>query len=429
MINNNFNINTKCLVIYIKDYNSNNDIDINEFQKLISSYNLVIKKFIKCIIKNPSSKYYFKIGNLCKFKLLINKYKLFTLVLNKTIKINQERNLIKYLKCNILDRTKIILNIFKERANTYFGKLQVKLAYLKYLSTRLVKRWSHLERQRGGLKSISGPGEKQIELDKRIIKKNIELINKKLYKIKSQKDKSQKLRKLSNIYTVSLVGYTNSGKSTLFNILTNSNFEPKQFIFSTLETYIRKVKISNLVNRNLLILDTIGFIKDIPSIILKAFESTLSEINNSNLILHVVDISDIYFNKYIIIVNKILEKILNKYIPVIQIMNKIDKIKTLKPKVIFNKNYKIFISAKYNLGIKYIFKYINKFFLHNFSIYNINISIDKYLIIKNFLYRNNFIISEKSKDGKLFYLKIKFNKIDVTRFLKKYPFMYESLKK
>ncbi len=394
--------------------------DIIEFKKLVLSSNFISLKLLKCVINFPNNKYYLGLGKLFEIKNLIKKYKINYLLLNIVLKTNQEKNLCNYLNCNILDKTNIILNIFNNKADTYFGKLQVKLAYLNYLSTRLVNRWNHLERQKGGIKNISGPGEKQIEIDKRIIKKKINLIKNKLIKIKNQKKKSEYLRSISNVFTISLVGYTNSGKSTLFNLLTNSNLVNENTFFSTLDTYIKKIKYNNL--NKILVSDTIGFIKELPLSLLEAFESTLSEINNSKLILHIIDISNVYFQENINIVNLMLNKILKKNIPIIQIINKIDKIKNLNPNIDYNLK-KIWISAKYNLGINYIFNYINCFFSKYYIKFKICINVYILNIIRNFLYRNNFVIREYSLNGIKYFFDLNMTNLDLNRFIKNYPFI------
>ncbi len=416
----------KYLAVFI--YSSKNsflDFEIHEFKKLIISSNILINKFIKCYIKSPNNKYYFGIGKLNELKLLIEKNKYNYILLNYSIRIVQERNLIRFLNCKIIDRTKIILNIFKQSAKTYFGKLQIKLAYLNYLSTRLVNRWKHLERQKGGIKNISGPGEKQLEIDKRIIKNKIFLINKKLCKINLQKKKSEKLR--TNCFTISLVGYTNSGKSTLFNLLTKSNNDIKNMLFTTLDVYIRKIKFLNKI-KNILITDTIGLIQNLPLNIFNAFKFTFNEINNSKLIFHIIDISDSYFKYYINYVNSILNKVLYKFIPIVQIMNKIDKIDKCKYNM-DNVNKKIWISAKYNIGIEYIYKYIINFFSKDKFYYKLSLNNKLSLILRNYLYKNNLVIKEWSLDSEKYNFLLFLNKIDLSRLLKFYPFIKIYLKK
>ncbi len=418
-------LKNKNLVIYIY-INKFNIIEENEFKKLVLSSGILINKFIRINIKIPNRKYFFGIGKLNEIYNIIKKEKFSQLLINIVFKSTQEYNLKKIFKCSILNRTNIILNIFKKRAITNYGKLQVKLAYLNYLSTRLIRKWSHLERQRGGIKNISGPGEKQIEIDRRIIKKKIKKIKVNLKKINYQKNNSRELRKKYNIPIISLVGYTNSGKSTLFNLLTKSKLESKNNYFSTLDTYIRRIKNFNFYC-DILLSDTIGFIRNLPKSISNAFKSTLYEINKSQLILHIVDISNIYFNNYINIVNNILNNIIyNKNIPVILVMNKIDKIKGFnnKNKINYNNFYeKIWISAKKKIGINLIYKIINSYLLLNKNKYNICIPINFVYLIKKFLYYKKCIINEWSYNGYDYYIDILLTKNEFVYLLKKYSFI------
>ncbi len=401
-------------------------MDIKEFKKLIYSSSILIVDLLKINIKFPNNKYYLGIGKLNEINKYIKHLKCSLLVLNIGLKGSQEYNIKYFLKCDVLDRTGLILNIFKQRTNTYLGKLQVELAYLNYLSTRLVRKWDHLERQKGGFKYISGPGEKQLEIDRRLIKKKIKKVNTSLCKIFLQRSKSSKLRNKYNIPVVSLIGYTNSGKSTLFNLLTESNVLVEKKYFSTLDTFIKKIKLFDC-DESILLSDTVGFINNLPFDIINAFRSTLNEINDSQLILHIIDVSNLYFQRNINIVNKTLSlmNILN-HIPIIQIMNKIDKIKGCTEKIEFDKNnfpYRIWVSSKYKRGINFILKIICNYFSVIKKEYLICIPMDLTNKIRRFLYGNNFVKYEYSTNGIDVYFKILLTKIDFLKFLKKYPFI------
>ncbi len=412
------------LAIYIyKKYI--NLIEKKEFKKLILSLGIKKFKYINIKINIPNNKFFFGKGKILELKniFLKNKYKL--LLININLKYSQEYNIKKILNCKILNKTNIILNIFKKRANTNYGKLQVKLACLKYLSTRLINRWTHLERQKGGIKFISGPGEKQIEIDRRIIKKKIKIINFKLKKNIFQRNNSEKLRNRFNIPKISLVGYTNSGKSTLFNLLTNSNNYNKNNFFSTLDVYIKKIVFFKF-KYNILLSDTIGFLKNLPKSILEAFKSTLDEINKSKLILHIIDISNIYFNNNINIVNNILSDINIFNIPVVLVMNKIDKIKNCNKGIYFNKNnipYKILISAKKKIGINYIYDIINFYFFNSMKVYKIIFCFNFIKIIKKEIYKNSFILNEWNYNNKKYCISIICKKKYILNLINKYSFI------
>ncbi len=412
------------IFIYCSKFKKNNFIEFKEFKKLIYSAKFCIDSFIKINIKIPNKKYFLGKGKLNEIKNLIKKEKYSLLIINKVLKNSQENNLKNFLKCSLIDRTNLILILFKKIANTQLVKLQIELAYLNYLSTRLVKYWSHLERQKGGIKSIYGPGEKQIEIDRRLIKKKIRNNIFRLNKITKQRDRSNLLRNKLDISIVSLVGYTNSGKSTLFNLLTKSDIYVKNVFFSTLDTYIRKIKYFNFSNK-ILLSDTIGFISDFPKVLLSSFHTTLNEINNSKLILHIIDISNIYFRNYIDIVNETLDKInISNNIPIIEVMNKIDKINCVD-KVEFNNGipYRIWVSAKYNLGIKNLCKYILDFFVSKKKIYKFFLDLKYYILVNDYLYKNNYIKDVSSLDGKNYIVIIVVTKVEFFKLIKKYSFI------
>ncbi len=416
------------LVIFIY-FNKKNIIEKKEFKKLIFSSGLNIKKLLEVNIRYPNKKYFLGLGKINEIILIIKKFNFKKVVINLVLKSTQEYNLKNIFKCSILNRTSIILNIFKKRANTNYAKLQVELAYLNYLSTRLIKRWSHLERQRGGIKYISGPGEKQIEIDRRIIKKRIKFINNCIFKISNQKNKSVKLRNKFNVPVISLVGYTNSGKSTLFNLLTDSNFKLHKGYFSTLNTYIRKINIFKF-NSNVLLSDTIGFIRNLPNSIKSAFKSTLNEICYSKLIFHIIDSSNLYFLDYINIVNAILDEINVYNVPVIQVMNKIDKFKNFEIKVDLNNlnlPIKVWISAKYSLGINFLYDIINFYLFSSKKKYLICVPLNLSFFMRNILYKKEVLFKEWSNDGKNYYFKILVSKIYFLSLFKKYSFIKKYL--
>ncbi len=422
------NKKNKILGIYIYS-NKKNIINKNEFKKLIFSAGFYIEKLLEINIRYPNKKYFLGLGKIKEIIFIIKKFNFSKILINLVLKSTQEYNLKKIFKCSILNRTNLILDIFKNRAITNYGKLQVELAYLNYLSTRLIKRWDHLERQKGGTKNISGPGETQIEIDRRLIKKRIKFINNKIIKLTNQKDSNIKFRNKYNVPIISLVGYTNSGKSTLFNLLTNSNLELSNNYFSTLDTYIRKINIFKF-SSNVLVSDTIGFIRNLPKNIKSAFKGTLSEISYSHLILHIIDVSNLYFKNYIDVVNSILDDLnINNSIPIVQVMNKIDKIKKHKIKIDFKNNLpiRIWISAKKKLGIKNIYKLINFYLFSDRIKYLICIPLKLSYLIRSILYKKGIVFKEWSKNGKLFYFNILIDKIKFSYILKKYPYIKKYL--
>ncbi len=274
---------------YLKIKRVYKDTDLNEAQKLIEAINLnaVLLKSVGLDKINPKT--FINSGLVIELTKEVKNKKIDLIFINSNLSPIQQRNLEKEIKCKIIDRTGLILEIFGARAQSNEGKLQVQLASLQYQKSRLVRSWTHLERQRGGAGFMGGPGESQIESDRRQITEQINRIKIKIKKINKTRDLQRYRRKKNNVPIISLVGYTNSGKSTLFNHLTSADVIAKDMLFASLESTIRKLKINK---KSFVLVDTVGFIKSLPTNLIMAFKATLDEIINSDLILHVRDISN-----------------------------------------------------------------------------------------------------------------------------------------
>ncbi|HTP95989.1 MAG TPA: GTPase HflX [Burkholderiales bacterium] len=243
-------------------------------------------------------------------------------IFNHELAPAQQRNLEQRLNCRVIDRTSLILDIFAQRAHSHEGKLQVELAQLEHLATRLKRGWTHLERQKGGI-GLRGPGETQLETDRRLLARRVKVLKDKLARFKAQRELQRRARRRASVMSVSLVGYTNAGKSTLFNALTRSQVHAADQLFATLDTTTRRLL--NAGGREVVLSDTVGFIRDLPHTLVAAFRATLEETVQADLLLHVVDAASANRDQQIGDVDKVLEEIGAGAIPRILVMNKIDR--------------------------------------------------------------------------------------------------------
>ena len=278
---------------------------------------------------------------------------------NHDLSPSQQRNLERHLQAKVLDRTGLILDIFAQRAKSHEGKLQVELAQLEHLSTRLVRGWTHLERQKGGIGVRGGPGEKQLELDRRMLGVRVKQLREKLAKLKQQRGMQRKARKRSNTMTVSLVGYTNAGKSTLFNRLTQSKLYAADQLFATLDTTSRKMFLGEDYHSGggtLVLSDTVGFIKHLPTTLIEAFGATLEEATQADLLLHVVDMASTNREAQVAQVNAVLQEIGAAKVPQILILNQIDRLDCEAgfDRDEYGKICKIRVSAKTGAGLELV---------------------------------------------------------------------------
>ncbi len=339
-------------VISINFGDADFDESVEEIKELVLSADMKIVSTVNIKRSAPDPKYFLGSGKAEEVKFIIQESKADTVIFNHNLSPSQERNLEKYLSTRIFDRTALILFIFAKRAKSHEGKLQVELAQLDNLSTRLIKGWSHLERQKGGIGVRGGPGEKQLELDRRMLRLRIKQLKEKLDKLKRQRTMQRKKRSRSNALNISIVGYTNAGKSTLFNQLTHANALAMNQLFATLDTTSRKLFIEEGVE--CVISDTVGFIKALPTTLIEAFKSTLEESGEADLLLHVVNMANPNHHEQIIAVNKILEEIKAASIPQILVLNQIDRldIKANHEKDEYGRISTIQLSAKTGEGIE-----------------------------------------------------------------------------
>ena len=333
---------------------------LDEFKQLAESSGLDIIDTVQVKLSFTKAQFFIGTGKVDELALIVDDKKIDLVVFSLALSPSQERNLEKVLKCQVLDRTGLILDIFALRASSFEGKLQVELAQLRHLSTRLVRGWTHLERQKGGI-GLRGPGETQLETDKRLISIRIKNINKRLHKVHKQHDLGRKARIKNELPMISLAGYTNAGKSTLFNRLTKSEVYADDKLFATLDSTIRRVILP--AAGEAVIADTVGFIQDLPHELVEAFKSTLEETRQANVLLHVVDASDINNRDKIDQVQDIIEQIEAQDIPSIIVMNKIDEISGFSPRLDKDDQgniYRVWLSANTGEGIDLLYKALSQ---------------------------------------------------------------------
>jgi GTP-binding protein HflX len=284
--------------------------------------------------KAPDPALFVGSGKADEIKALVEGHRAEAVLFDQALSPAQQRNLEQHLGCAVADRTMLILEIFAARAQSHEGKLQVELARLQYLATRLVRRWSHLERQQGGIGTRGGPGEAQIELDRRMIDERIKTVKRRLETVKKQRKTQRRARERNQTFRVSLVGYTNAGKSTLFNSLVKARSYAADQLFATLDTTTRQLYLEE-AGRAVSLSDTVGFIRDLPHKLVEAFEATLQEAADADLLLHVVDCASPVLDEQMAEVERVLEDIGAGQIPQVLVFNKVDRLEdSQRPRVL-----------------------------------------------------------------------------------------------
>jgi GTPase len=294
-----------------------------EFIELAVSAGAIVTAELTTSRKRPNPRYFIGKGKLDELKTLIRQNDAELVISCASLSPSQERNLERELQCRVLDRAGLILDIFAQRARSFEGKLQVELAQLRHLSTRLVRGWTHLERQKGGI-GLRGPGETQLETDRRLIGNRIRQLKERLKTVDTRRVMNRSNRMKAEIPTVALVGYTNAGKSTLFNALTDADVYVKDQLFATLDPTVRRLDLPE--GEHVVLADTVGFVRDLPHELIAAFRSTLQEAREADLILHLIDASDPNRWQRVRQVNSVLKQLDADQVPQIRVYNKIDKL-------------------------------------------------------------------------------------------------------
>lgn len=346
----------RAVLVHLDLFQESDREDLDEFRELTVSAGADPVAVVTGARRYPEPKYFVGSGKAEEIRLAVIAHEAQIVLVNHALTPAQERNLELLLECRVLDRTGLILDIFAQRARSHEGKLQVELAQLKHLSTRLIRGWTHLERQKGGI-GLRGPGETQLESDRRLIGGRIKQLNKRLEKVRHQRDQSRRSRNRAEIATVSLVGYTNAGKSTLFNRLTEDRVYAADQLFATLDPTLRRLELPD--GNALVLADTVGFIRHLPHDLVEAFRSTLQETRDADLLLHVIDANDPERHNKTEEVRSVLEEIGADKVSQIEVFNKIDLLDGGEPRIEYDEQgrvKRVFLSAVSGAGLDLLLK-------------------------------------------------------------------------
>lgn len=390
--------------------------DPREFEELVLSAGGDPADFISGQRANPHPKFFVGTGKLEELQQAVIQHEAEVVIFNHELSPSQERNLEKALGCRVLDRTGLILDIFAQRARTHEGKLQVELAQLDHMSTRLIRGWTHLERQKGGI-GMRGPGETQLETDRRLLRVRIKSIHKRLDKVRKQREQGRRARSRAEIPTLSLVGYTNAGKSTLFNRITDAAVYAEDQLFATLDPTMRRIAVAQVGAA--VLADTVGFVSNLPHKLVESFRATLEEAANADLLLHVVDYVDDERLRNMEQVSEVLEEIGAGDLPQLIIYNKIDLVEGFKPKLERNAQGKpaaVWLSAQEGRGVDLLLEAISDLLAED--VIHGKLSLKPQLArFRAKLFENNSVLNEDYLDDGSSALEVQIPLADLNRIL------------
>jgi len=350
----------KAIIVHVFFSQNKNLDDLNEFQLLAKSAQVEIAQVITTARCTPQAKYFVGQGKAEEIAQAVELHNANVILVNHQLSPAQTRNLESLCQCRVVDRTGLILDIFAQRARSHEGKLQVELAQLKHLSTRLVRRKTGLDQQKGAV-GLRGPGETQLETDRRLIKVRLAQLQNRLEKVAKQRNQNRQTRQKADIPSISLVGYTNAGKSTLFNQITQANVYVADQLFATLDPTLRRLQIQDVGTT--ILADTVGFVRELPHDLVSAFKSTLQETTEASLLLHVIDSADSRKLENIQAVNEVLQEINADNVPTLLVYNKIDKLENVVPHIEYNDENQpiaVYLAAQSGIGMELLFDAIRQ---------------------------------------------------------------------
>ena len=413
----------RALLVHINFPHQPDQDDLEEFVELARSADVEDVELIVGSRQQPSARTFIGKGKLEEIAARVAELQVDVVLFNHALSPSQERNLERELQCRVLDRTGLILDIFAQRAQSFEGKLQVELAQLKHLSTRLVRGWTHLERQKGGI-GLRGPGETQLETDRRLLGKRIKYLNNRLVKVSKQREQGRQARTKAQVPTLALVGYTNAGKSTLFNALTDASVYAADQLFATLDPTLRKLRLSE--QQIAILADTVGFIRHMPHDLVAAFRATLVETREADLILHIVDASDDTRQEKIEAVNRVLHEVGADAVPQLMIYNKIDVL-GFAPRTDLdeqNNAWRIWLSARERSGFEALIDTLRSRFCEQTAVYRLLLKAEEGQI-RAYLFESEAIESEKYENNGDIRLKLRLTPALLERLKRKFAISSE----
>ena len=408
------------IVVHVFFSQNKNLDDLQEFLLLADSANVDVLETLTSSRSTPQAKYFVGEGKAQEIADAVKTHNADVVLVNHQLTPAQTRNLESLCDCRVVDRTGVILDIFAQRARSHEGKLQVELAQLKHLSTRLVRRKTRLDQQKGAV-GLRGPGETQLETDRRLIKVRIAQLQNRLTKVEKQRNQNRQTRQKADIPTISLVGYTNAGKSTLFNRLTNADVYAADQLFATLDPTLRRLQIQDVGTT--ILADTVGFVRQLPHDLVSAFKSTLQETVEASLLLHIIDGADMRKQENIEAVNEVLEEIGAGDVPVLLVYNKIDLLENVEPHIEYDDEHRpvaVYLSAQSGKGMDLLFDTIQVWLKNEIlSLYLTLQPQDGKL--RHALYQLNCVRNEDISDQGEFLLSVEIDKVEWLKLCKLFP--------